>query len=97
MKVFKVIVNNNPTPTLIEAEHYYEDGSFMNFFIKRKDSAEEFGCVASFNKMSITSIVMIATSVSKGFWEETGIRYQYIGTEHSGNDAEKIQRLNLNG
>ena len=73
MKVFKVIVNNNPTPTLIEAEHYYEDGSFMNFFIKRKDNEQEFGCVASFNKMSISSIVMIATSVSKDFGRRLGL------------------------
>ena len=91
MKVFKVITRDNPA-ALIEAEHYHEDGSFVNFFIKRKEHAVQ---VASFNKMSITSIVIIAERDIGTSYDGTAMYvYEYTGLDPSGNDAEKIKRLN---
>ena len=94
MKVFKVRTNDTTPPALIEAGHYYEDGSFMNFIIKRTVSRKEYAVtVASFNKMSIASVVMIAESI--GISEVSGKHtYEYTGTEPKGSDAKAIEELN---
>ena len=59
MKVFEVKTNDGDQPTTIQATHYYEDGSFVVFSTGLGGYSDSSDIVASFNKMSITSIVMI--------------------------------------
>ena len=86
MKVFKVITRDNPA-AFIEAQHYHEDGSFVDFFIKRKEHAV---AVASFNKMSITSIVFVEEFDDPVAYED---EYEYERDVRIGNDADKVKAL----
>ena len=92
MKVFKITTRDDRLPAFVEAYYYKEDGSFVNFYIERSDHDE---LVASFNKMSITSVVVIAECVSRRYYELTGeVGYKYTGTDPGGEDAKVVERLN---
>ena len=84
MKVFKVTTNDGNRPTEIEATHYYEDGSFVVFSTGLEGYSNSGERVASFNKMSITSIVFI---------EEFDIPVAYEDEERSGKDECEYERV----
>ena len=90
MKVFKVTTNDGNRPTEIEATHYYEDGSFVVFSTGLEGYSNSSRRVASFNKMSITSIVFVEEFDDPVAYED---EYEYERDVRIGNDADKVKAL----
>ena len=79
MKVFEVTTRDHHDPILVEASDYTEEGSFINFH------NHQGRLLASFNKMPITSIVMLGESMQpttnrKPITVEVG-GYKYLAYE----------------
>ena len=93
MKVFKVTTNDGNRPTEVEATHYYEDGSFVAFSTGLEGYSNSSRRVASFNKMSITSIVFVEEFDDPVAYED---EYEYERDVWTGNDADKISKALIN-
>ena len=83
MKVFEVKTNDGNKPVVIEARHYYEDGSFVVFSTGLEGICRSDERVASFNKMSITSIVKLGERIDA---------IPYEDEERSGKDECEYER-----